>query len=69
MTTLHIRGQVRRLGNSLVVVIPADMARKANLREGSDIVADVTPGQPEILGLFKDLPYTPFTRDDLYDDD
>lgn len=69
MTTLHIRGQVRRLGNSLVVVIPADMARKANLREGSDIVADVTPGRPDVLGILKDHPYTPFTRDDLYDDD
>ena len=57
------------MGNSLAILIPADAARKAGLHEGDGVEAELRLKRPEALGLLSDLPYEPFTRDDLYDDD
>ena len=66
---IHIHGKVRKVGNSLALLIPAAAARKAGLHEGDGVDAELRMTRPTALGLLADLPYEPFTRDGLYDDD
>ena len=71
---VHLHAKVRKVGNSLALLIPADTAKKAGLHEGDDVDADLTKsedkGWTEVFGLLKGkIPYEPFSREDLYDDD
>lgn len=65
MAVLHIHGTVRRVGNSLAVVIPAEDARRAGIKAGDAIDADLRPQPQPTLGLLKGkLAYEPFSRRD-----
>lgn len=60
---LHIHGTVRRVGNSLAVMIPAEQARRAGLKPGDAVDADLRTKAQPVLGLLKGkLPYEPFDR-------
>lgn len=62
---LHIHGTVRRVGNSLAVVIPAGEARRAGLKAGDAVDADLRPKPQPTLGLLKGkVAYEPFSRRD-----
>lgn len=59
----HVIGQVKRVGNSLAVFIPADEARRAGISEGSMVEVDVRPRLPPILGMLKrETKSAPFRR-------
>ena len=70
---VHLHAKVRKVGNSLAILIPAETARKVGLAEGDEVEADLQKAQDEglarALGLLADLPYEPFSREGLYDDD
>ena len=65
---VHVVGEVKRVGNSLAVFIPAEDARRLDLKAGDKVGATIRRAPPRLLGLLKDLPYQPFTRKDLYDE-
>lgn len=72
MSELHLHGTVRRVGNSLAILIPAKDARAANIEEGTEVDVDLRrskEGLAGILGLLKDIPCTPFVRADEDEDD
>ncbi len=71
---VHLHAKVRKVGNSLAILIPAATARKVGLHEGDDVDADLQKAQNTGLaaafGLLKGkIPYEPFSREGLYDDD
>lgn len=66
MAELHLHATVRRVGNSLALVIPADQARRAGIKAGDAVDADVRTKAQPALGLLKGkLPYEPFSRRDV----
>jgi hypothetical protein len=62
MTELRVSGHVRRVGNSLAVLIPVREARKAGLSAGDPVDALIQSGVRDAFGLLKGLPYRPFRR-------
>lgn len=63
---LHIHATVRRVGNSLAVLIPAEEARRVGMKEGDPVDADVRTGPLPALGLLKGkLRHEPFSRRSL----
>jgi hypothetical protein len=60
--SLDLVGRIRKVGNSLALLIPAKEGRRAGLREGQTVRAHLEPELPEPLGLLADLPYEPFDR-------
>lgn len=67
-TDIHLVAPVRRVGNSLAVIIPAEDARRAGLVEGSIVEADLRPTLPPILGMLKGATPSPFRREKSHDD-
>lgn len=65
---VRLVGEVKRVGNSLAVFIPADDARRLGLQAGHKVAASFRRAPPRLLGVLKDLPYQRFTRKDLYDE-
>ena len=65
---IRLVGEVKRVGNSLAVFIPAEDARRLGLQAGQKVAASFRRAPPRLLGLLKDVPYQPFTRKDLYDE-
>jgi antitoxin component of MazEF toxin-antitoxin module len=66
MKELRLHGKVRRVGNSLAILIPAKEAREAGMKEGDSIAGSIHSDVPEILGLLKGkMPYEPFSRRDF----
>lgn len=60
---LHIHGTVRRVGNSLAVLIPAKDARRLGIKPGDQVDADLRTNTLPTLGWLKGkIPYEPFTR-------
>jgi len=57
-----VAGVVRRMGNSLAVIIPADQARRAGLVAGIPISAEIQPRPVEVLGILKGGKFRPFDR-------
>lgn len=70
---VHLHAKVRKVGNSLAILIPAATARQGGLEEGDEVEAELqkapAAGLSAALGLLADLPYEPFSREGLYDDD
>ncbi|HKS59155.1 MAG TPA: hypothetical protein VJS68_00060 [Thermoplasmata archaeon] len=62
MTEVHVQGVVRRVGNSLAVIIPAEDARRAGMTPGTPVDAQIRPAVSSPLGLLKGLAYKPFDR-------
>ena len=62
MNELHVSGHVRRVGNSLAVLIPIGDARKAGISTGDPVDVLIRSGVPDAFGLLKGLPYAPFER-------
>ena len=62
MSRLHVTVPVRKVGNSLGILLPAAEARKAGLQEGEMVDALLETKVSEPLGLLKDLPYREFRR-------
>ncbi len=62
MTELRVSGHVRRVGNSLALLIPLPDARKAGISAGDPVDAVIHSGVPDALGLLADFPYRPFER-------
>jgi hypothetical protein len=59
---IHVVAEVKRVGNSLAIFIPAEKAREAGLTEGERVHADIVKDVPEPFGLLKHLNYEPFDR-------
>jgi hypothetical protein len=67
---IHVLGRVRRVGNSLALLIPAQEARRAGLEPGDAVDAELRPRPTGAYGLLKGiLPYERFSREGLYRDD
>jgi hypothetical protein len=62
MRELRVSGHVRRVGNSLALLIPVADAKKVGLAPGDPVDAIIQSGVPDAFGLLKDLPYRPFDR-------
>jgi hypothetical protein len=62
MRELKVSGHIRRVGNSLALLIPVGEARKAGLTAGDPVDATIQSGVPDAFGLLRDLPYKPFDR-------
>lgn len=62
MPELRISGNVRRVGNSLAVLIPIAAARQAGISTGDPVDVLIRSGVPDPFGLLKDLRYEPFER-------
>lgn len=66
MQGLHIHGTVRRVGNSLAVLIPAKDARRLGIKPGDQVDGELHTRSPPALGLLKGkVPYEPFSRRSL----
>lgn len=55
-------GRLRRVGNSLAVLVPSKEARRSGLHEGDAVSLTLRKGKVEPLGLLKDLYDGPFQR-------
>lgn len=53
MAVTEMTGKVRRVGNSLAVLIPADKARQAELEEGATVSLRLEKEVASPLGLLK----------------
>lgn len=62
MTEFEVVGPVRKVGNSLAVMIPARAARRAKIREGVPVRARVSVESVEPLGLLKGIAKGKFER-------
>jgi antitoxin component of MazEF toxin-antitoxin module len=51
MEEIEVVGPVRRMGNSLAVIIPSKAAKRANITEGVPIRARVSVDVPQPFGL------------------
>lgn len=45
----------KRIGGSVHVIIPADVARREGIQEGVPVRITITRDKPKALGLLKDL--------------
>ena len=62
MDEIEVVGPVRRMGNSLAVIIPSKAAKRANITEGVPIRARVSVEVPEPFGLLSGLTKGSFNR-------
>lgn len=62
MEEVEVIGEVRKMGNSLAVIIPSKAAKRANIREGVPVRAKVSVGIPEPFGLLADRSKGSFDR-------
>jgi hypothetical protein len=62
MEPADLVGELRRVGNSLALLIPARVGRKAGFRAGQKVRAHLEPEIPEPLGLLIGLKFGPFDR-------
>jgi hypothetical protein len=62
MTRIHVRGTLRRVGRSLVLLIPAKEAHRARLMPGQTVHAEIETEPRPTLGLLKDTPYEEYKR-------
>lgn len=62
MRSAEVAGRIRRVGNSLAILLPSKEARRSGLHEGDSVSITVRKGVVEPLGLFKDLYDGPFDR-------
>ena len=62
MANVTFRATIRRVGNSLAVLIPARQAGRLNLRAGQDVETTMEPAEETLLGLAPDLYDGPFRR-------
>ncbi len=62
MAEVEVVGAVRRMGNSLAVIIPSKDAKRANIREGVPVRAKVSVEVPAPFGLLAGLAKGSFDR-------
>ena len=62
MDEIEIVGPVRRMGNSLAVIIPSKDARRAQITEGVPVRARVSVQVPRPFGLLKGIARGSFNR-------
>jgi antitoxin component of MazEF toxin-antitoxin module len=62
MTETTVAGRITRVGNSLALFIPAEMARRAGLGAGDRVEATIHSSVPEPLGLLAEISREPFRR-------
>lgn len=62
MEEVEVIGEVRKMGNSLAVIIPSKAAKRANIREGVPVRARVSVEVPEPFGLLAGLAKGSFSR-------
>lgn len=62
MEEVEVVGEVRRMGNSLAVIIPSKAAKRANIREGVPVRAKVSVEVPQPFGLLAGRAKGPFDR-------
>jgi hypothetical protein len=62
MEEIEVVGPVRRMGNSLAVVIPSKEAKRAHITEGIPVRARVSVEVPRPFGLLKGIARGPFGR-------
>ena len=61
----EFQGRLRRVGNSLALLVPAREVERVGLKEGQYVGARLNPAPEEILGFLKrrGVPYEPFVRE------
>lgn len=64
MAKIHVRGRIRRVGNSLALIIPSADARRARLRPGQEAAATIETTLPDPFGLMAHLKAGPFHREE-----
>jgi len=62
MEDIEVVGPVRRMGNSLAIVIPSKQAKRAHLSEGVPVRARLTVEIPNPFGLLKGIAKGSFDR-------
>jgi antitoxin component of MazEF toxin-antitoxin module len=62
MDEIEVVGPVRRMGNSLALVIPSKDARRAHISEGDPVRARVSVEVPQPFGLLKGVAKGSFDR-------
>ena len=62
MEEIEVVGPVRRMGNSLAVVIPSKEAKRAHIIEGIPVRARVSVEVPPPFGLLKGIAKGSFDR-------
>ena len=64
MADFQIHGKLRKVGNSLAILIPAKVAREANLAAGQTVDGTLRTDLPPILGFLKHqgVPHVAFDR-------
>ena len=62
MSEIEVVGPVRRMGNSLAIVIPSKAAKRAHITEGIPVKARVSIEVPEPFGLLKGVAKGSFDR-------
>jgi hypothetical protein len=62
MSEIEVVGPVRRMGNSLALIIPSKEARRAHITEGVPVRARVSVEVPPPLGLLKGVAKGSFDR-------
>jgi hypothetical protein len=62
MEEIEVVGPVRRMGNSLAVVIPSKEAKRAHITEGIPVRARVSVEVPQPFGLLKGIARGSFDR-------
>lgn len=59
---IEVVDRIHRVGNSLAILIPAKVARRAHLREGDPVRAHLSAELPSPYGLLRGKVSGPFIR-------
>lgn len=62
MTKIRVRGLLRKVGNSLAMIIPAPEAKRGALRPGQAAWAEIEPEADDGFGFLADVYDGPFRR-------
>ncbi|HLE46878.1 MAG TPA: hypothetical protein VI818_01170 [Candidatus Thermoplasmatota archaeon] len=62
MPRIHVRARVRRVGNSLAILLPAAQVKDAGLQAGQTVEAEIETDVRSPVGLLKHIPYEEFQR-------
>jgi hypothetical protein len=62
MAKVRVHGRLRKVGNSLALLIPAAAARRGGLRPGLTASAEIEPEGDDACGFLSDVYDGPFAR-------
>jgi antitoxin component of MazEF toxin-antitoxin module len=62
VSKIRLHGRIRRVGNSLALLIPAPEAKRGGVRAGQTVHADIEVEDDDALGFLADVYDGPFQR-------